>query len=73
MTYAPAKFKVATANSLGGDTISKNVTDGLMDRPIKIHTDGLLLGTSVLKIGQYLPNNQLNYPTRDTDYWVFTE
>ena len=40
VTYAPAKFKVATANSLGGDTISKNVTDGLMDRQIEIHTDG---------------------------------
>ena len=28
MIYASAKFKVATTNGLGEDTITKNVTDG---------------------------------------------
>ena len=35
-------------------------------------TDGHLLGTPMLKIGQYLPatsNNQLMYPTTTTDCW----
>ena len=37
VTYAPAKFEVATANSLGGDTIIRNMKDmggrTTMDRP----------------------------------------
>ena len=28
LTYAATKFEVATANSLGGDTITRNGTDG---------------------------------------------
>ena len=28
MTYLTAKFKVATSNGLGGDTFTRNVTDG---------------------------------------------
>ena len=34
--YAPTKFEVATSNSLGEDTITRNVTDGQTDR----RTDG---------------------------------
>ena len=32
-------------------------------------TDGHLLGTPMLKVRQYLPNNQLMYPTTTTDCW----
>ena len=32
MTYSATKFEVATSNGLGGDIITRNVTDG--------HTDG---------------------------------
>ena len=32
MTYAPAKFEVATSNSLGEDTVTRNVIDGQMHR-----------------------------------------
>ena len=28
MTYSTAKFEVATSNSLGGDTFTRNVKDG---------------------------------------------
>ena len=28
MTYLPTKFEVATSNGLGGDTFTRNVTDG---------------------------------------------
>ena len=32
MIYASTKFEVATSNGLGGDTITRNVTDGWTDR-----------------------------------------
>ena len=40
VTYSPTKFEVATSNSLGGDTFTRNVTDG------RTHgrTDGLTDG-----------------------------
>ena len=28
VTYSPTKFEVATSNGLGGDTFTRNVTDG---------------------------------------------
>ena len=28
MTYSPTKFEVASFNGLGGDTFTRNVTDG---------------------------------------------
>ena len=28
MAYSPTKFEVATSNGLGGDTFTRNVTDG---------------------------------------------
>ena len=28
MTYSPTKFEVAISNGLGGDTFTRNVTDG---------------------------------------------
>ena len=31
MTYSPTKFEVATSNGLGGDTFTRNVTDGRTD------------------------------------------
>ena len=31
VTYAPAKFEVAICNSLGEDTITRNVTDTLIE------------------------------------------
>ena len=31
VTYSPTKFEVATSNSLGGDTFTRNVTDGRTD------------------------------------------
>ena len=30
MTYAPVMFEIATSNSLGGDTFTRNMIDGLM-------------------------------------------
>ena len=36
MTYSPTKFEVATSNGLGGDTFTRNVTDGRTHR----RTDG---------------------------------
>ena len=35
VTYAPAKIKAAMANVLGGDTISRKVTEGWTDRRTK--------------------------------------
>ena len=31
VTYVPAKFEVATTSVLGGDTITRNATDGHID------------------------------------------
>ena len=31
VTYSPTKFEVATSNGLGGDTFTRNVTDGRTD------------------------------------------
>ena len=31
MTYSTTKFEVATSNGLGGDTFTRNVTDGRTD------------------------------------------
>ena len=31
MTYSTTKFEVATSNSLGGDTFTRNMTDGQTD------------------------------------------
>ena len=36
MTYLTTRFEVATSNGLGGDTFTRNVTDGGTDR----QTDG---------------------------------
>ena len=36
MTYSTTKFEVATSKGLGGDTFTRNVTDGQADR----QTDG---------------------------------
>ena len=33
VTYSTIKFEAATTNSLGGDTFTRKVTDGRMDRP----------------------------------------
>ena len=38
--YAPTKFEVAMSNSLGEDTITRNVTDGRTDRQTDRRTDG---------------------------------
>ena len=38
--YAPTKFEVPTSNSLGEDTITRNVTDGQTDRQTDGQTDG---------------------------------
>ena len=35
--YASTKFEVATSNGLGGDTITRNVTDGRTDRHRQTH------------------------------------
>ena len=32
VTYSATKFEVATSNGLGGDTFTRNVTDGRTDR-----------------------------------------
>ena len=37
--YASTKFEVATSNGLGGDTITRNVTDGRTDRQTHGRTD----------------------------------
>ena len=56
MTYPCTKFEITTPNSLGGDTFTRNVTDG--------HTDaltvGYFLGTySVRKSSQESVSTQL--------------
>ena len=44
VTYSPTKFEVATSNGLGGDTFTRNVTDGCThgqtDRRTDRRTDG---------------------------------
>ena len=40
VTYTAIKFKIATANGLGGDTFARNVTDGPTDRWTNGWTDG---------------------------------
>ena len=40
MTYSTTKFKVATSNGLGGDTFTRNVTDGRTDGRTDGQTDG---------------------------------
>ena len=37
--YASTKFEVATSNGLGGDTITRNVTDGRTDARTDGQTD----------------------------------
>ena len=33
MSYVPVKFEVAMSNGLGGDRITRNMTDGQTDGP----------------------------------------
>ena len=40
MTYSPTKFEVATSNGLGGDTFTRNVTDGRTHGRTDRRTDG---------------------------------
>ena len=40
VTYSTTKFKVATSNGLGGDTLTRNVTDGRTDGRTDRRTDG---------------------------------
>ena len=40
MTYSPTKFEVATSNGLGGDTFTRNVTDGRTHGQTDGRTDG---------------------------------
>ena len=40
MIYSTTKFEVATSNGLGGDTFTRNVTDGQTDRQTDRQTDG---------------------------------
>ena len=40
MTYSPTKFEVATSNGLGGDTFTRNVTDGRTHGRTDGRTDG---------------------------------
>ena len=40
MTYSPTKFEVATSNGLGGDTFTRNVTDGRTHGRTDGQTDG---------------------------------
>ena len=39
VTYSATKFEIATSNGFGGDTFTKNVTDGLTDRGTDGRTD----------------------------------
>ena len=39
VTYSTTKFKVATSNRLGGDTFTRNVTDGRMHGQTDGQTD----------------------------------
>ena len=40
MTYSPTKFEVATSNGLGGDTFTRNVTEGRTHGRTDGRTDG---------------------------------
>ena len=40
MTYSATKFEVATSNGLGGDTFTRNVTDGRTHGRTDRQTDG---------------------------------
>ena len=40
VTYSPTKFEVATSNGLGGDTFTRNVTDGRTHGRTDGQTDG---------------------------------
>ena len=40
MTFSPTKFEVATSNSLGADTFTRNVTDGRTHGRTDGQTDG---------------------------------
>ena len=40
MTYSPTKFEVATSYGLGGDTFTRNVTDGRTHGRTDGQTDG---------------------------------
>ena len=40
MTFSPTKFEVATSNGLGGDTFTRNVTDGRTYARTDGQTDG---------------------------------
>ena len=40
MTYSTTKFEVATSNGLGGDTFTRNVTDGQTDGGMDGQTGG---------------------------------
>ena len=40
MTDSPTKFEVATSNGLGGDTFTRNVTDGRTHGQTDRRTDG---------------------------------
>ena len=40
MTYLPTKFEVATSDGLGGDTFTRNVTDGRTYSRTDGQTDG---------------------------------
>ena len=40
MTYSPTKFEVATSKGLGGDTFTRNVTDGRTHGQMDGRTDG---------------------------------
>ena len=40
VTYSATKFEVATSNSLGGDTFTRNVTDAHPHRRTDAQTDG---------------------------------
>ena len=40
MTYSSTKFEVATSNGLGGDTFTRNVTDGRTHGRTDGQTDG---------------------------------
>ena len=39
VSYAPAKFAVASSNGLGGDAFARNVMDGQMNAHMDAHTD----------------------------------
>ena len=40
VTFSPTKFEVATSNGLGGDTFTRNVTDGRTHGRTDGQTDG---------------------------------